>query len=147
MTYTRRVFSTYDLDTIAPLLQPMQAHMAALFDNPLLRNTYYTPPYCWSLMRGDDLVACTGIIPKRDAGYAWALLAGDIMPSGMVALHRLAGWLLTVYTSTRQQKVRTLVAEGFKQGERWVEMLGMVPVGTMEKPDGVFDHTIYERAA
>ena len=91
------------------------------------------------------MVACVGIIPKRDAGYAWALLSENLSPYGMVRVHKLATWLLTMYSKVRKQSVKVLVSEGFEKGETWVRLLGMVPVGRMEKPDGIMNYTVYEK--
>lgn len=145
MTYKRRMLRTEDFERIEPVLQEAQRPTAHLLRNPLFRNAYYTPPWCWSLEREGELVACIGIIPKRDAGYAWTLLARDLSPQGMVRVHKLAVWLLTLYSSVRRQSVKVLVSEGFRQGETWVKLLGMKPVGRMEKPDGVLNYTVYEK--
>lgn len=145
MMYRRRLLQTEDFERIQPIIQPAQKPTAHILSNPLLRNAYYTPPWCWSLERDGELVACVGIIPKRDAGYAWALLSENLSPYGMVRVHKLATWLLTMYSKVRKQSVKVLVSEGFEKGETWVRLLGMVPVGRMEKPDGIMNYTVYEK--
>lgn len=96
----------------------------------------------------DRLVICLGLIPIWPGrATTWAFLDIDISGPGMLATTR---WVIN-YLNTMQseyQRIEGTVDLEFKQGHRWLIMLGFRPEGVMESYD-LFGrtHLMYARIA
>lgn len=75
----------------------------------------------WTMRIHGRVVGCAGIIPIWPGRFqAWAYIAEDIGPAGMVALTRAVRRFLAL----QHGRIEAHVVTGFKQGERWAKLLG-----------------------
>lgn len=118
------------------MLQPAQAAMRPL----LLANGYpeaLEPRESFTGRINGRVVACAGLFHLWDGNVrGWALIAGDIGPSGMIALHRA---VKRAVDGCAARRIEVEVDTQFQQAHRWVKMLGGFEwEGTMRKysPDG-----------
>lgn len=82
-------------------------------------------------VRGEAVLAVAGVARVWEGRYqAWALLSGEVGPSGFLAVHRVVRAFLDQCAYPR---IEATVEEGFEEGHRWVRLLGM----RCETPDGM----------
>ena len=75
----------------------------------------------WTGMRGDEVVACAGLIPIWKGRFgAWSVISRSIGPDGMLSLTRAIRRGLAMQPG----RVEIIVAEGFEEGHRWARMHG-----------------------
>lgn len=75
----------------------------------------------WTMRIHGRVAGCAGIIPIWPGRFqAWAYIAADIGPAGMIALTRAVRRFLAVHDG----RIEAHVVDGFKEGERWAKMLG-----------------------
>ncbi|VVE74063.1 hypothetical protein PCA31118_04672 [Pandoraea captiosa] len=118
------------------MLQPAQAAMRPL----LLANGYpeaLEPLESFTGRIDGRVVVCAGFFTLWEGNVrAWALIAGDIGPMGMLALHRA---VRRAMISCAARRIEVEVDTNFPQAHRWVKMLGGFEwEGTMRKysPEG-----------
>lgn len=118
------------------MIQPAQAAMRPL----LLSNGYpeaLEPLDSFTGRIDGRVVACAGLFPLWEGNVrGWALIAGDIGPSGMFALHRA---VKRAIDGCAARRIEVEVDTHFPQAHRWVKMLGGFEwEGTMRKysPEG-----------
>lgn len=123
-------------DMHALMIQPAQAAMRPI----LLSNGYpeaLEPLESYSAWIDGRAVACGGFFPLWSGNVRiWAVLAGDIGPAGMLALHKVVKRGLAMCDARR---IEVEVDTEFKQAHRWVQLLGGFEwEGTMRKysPEG-----------
>lgn len=90
---------------------------------------------------GDKIICCAGLSLMWDnRAIGWVKLSKD-SGRNFVAIHKAVKLIID---SANCRRVEAYVASDFKQGKRWVKMLGMSYEGKMKafSPDGR-DHNLY----
>lgn len=107
-------------------VQPHQEGWRAEIMTTDLRALATAPNRAWSVLEGEDTLACGGFVDLgQGRGRAWALLSTR---PGMVALTRIVrrGIELSGF-----RRIDCEVAANFQPARRWAEMLGFSYEGTM----------------
>lgn len=117
------------------LLQPSQAIMQPLLDNPEYAQSLKDAGPAYSAVDGDAVFACAGFIPQWEGrAIAWALISAEA-GRHFVTITRAVKRAMDLHQFRR---VETAVAHEFPQGHRWARMLGFTREGLMRRytPDG-----------
>lgn len=117
------------------LLQPSQSIMQPLLQDPTYGPSLASAGPAYSLVDGDAVFATAGLIPQwENRAHAWALISAEVGPH-MYLLHKA---VLRTFTLHNFKRIETAVDCNFKQGHRWMELLGFEREGCMRKytPDG-----------
>lgn len=122
-------------------------HLQALIVQPAqeyARADYQRREYAEALVNGDSyaavmdgrVVACVGVLPIwQGRGDAWAIIARDIGPKGMHALHYEVRKRLQ---NVNLRRIEAACDAAFLQAHRWLYLLGFKYEGPLAKytPDG-----------
>ncbi len=125
------------------LLQPSQANMQAFMTDPEYAEQLRAAGPAYSLVVGDEVFACAGLIPQwENRAVAWALVASEA-GRHFRAIHQA---VLRTFELHPFRRIETAVLQDFEQGHRWVRMLGFEREGLMRaySPDGQ-DYDLYAR--
>jgi hypothetical protein len=117
------------------LLQPSQAMMQPMMNDPEYAEQLVQAGPAYSLVVGDEVVACAGLMPQwENRAVCWALVGANA-GRHFAAIHKAA---LRMFTLHPYRRIETAVLCGFEQGHRWMRMLGFKKEGTMAyfSPDG-----------
>ena len=82
------------------------------------------------------VAACAGVIPMWEGrGEAWAMIAGDVGPMGMLRIHHAVKRYLDL---NGLRRIEAACDAGFAQAHRWLLLLGFHYEGPLAKytPDG-----------
>jgi RimJ/RimL family protein N-acetyltransferase len=130
-------------DTERIQLQPAQEYLGRIVDICADFTELANQGLAWTIEHDDDVIAFVGFEPQwQNRATAFALLsesAGAHLP----AIHKFA---LRLLESVPYRRIEATVDVGFKQGHRWVKMLGFEIEGYMRayRPDGA-DMLLYAR--
>ena len=119
-----RPFAIGDLVGFVP--QPAQAaDFATTIANPLLCTRMAQNP-AWTALRGDRVVAASGVLEYEDCagvGLGWALFSESITPMDFFRTHRA---LLARYdaATAHLHRVEIVVDVDFENGRYWADLLG-----------------------
>lgn len=125
------------------LLQPSQAVMQPTLTSQNYGENLAKSGPAFSLVDGDSVLACSGLIPQWDnRALAWALISAEA-GSHFLAVHRGVKRAIELYPYRR---IETAVKSDFSEGHRWMGILGFAKEGTMRgyAPDGC-DYDLYAR--
>jgi len=89
----------------------------------------------WTCEKHGTIIAIGGLIPLwENRAQAWMLIAGDLK-TNMIGLHRGVKKFLA---KAPYRRIEATVDIGFKEGYRWLKMLGFEIEGYMKayRPDG-----------
>lgn len=82
----------------------------------------------WTAIENGKVLGSAGLIPVwQGHTHAWALLAADCGPAGMLLLTRAILRMLKMQAG----RIQTVVEADFVEGQRWMKVLGF----TRETPD------------
>ena len=115
-------------------VQERQAHTVPLAGPEFLSGL--TKGACYSLLDGDTVLACAGLVPEGDYWVAWAWLSEDA-GRHMVTLHRAVRTALEAVRSP----VFAYAEDAFPEAGRWLAMLGFRPIEGCAMPG----YTLYRR--
>jgi len=117
------------------LLQPSQAIMQPTMSKPEYAQSLHQAGPAYSLVDGDDVFACMGLVPQWDnRAIAWGLISAESGPH-FIMIHKAVHRTMRLHYYRR---IETAVACDFTQGHRWATMLGFEREGRMRAytPDG-----------
>lgn len=129
-------------DTDRLLIQPHQAHMREIVET-LDLTPLAAEGMAWSAVEGDTVLGIGGLSPQWDnRAVAWMLIGCDLKQH-FIPLHRAVSKMLI---RSPFRRVEATVDVGFRQGHRWMKMLGFEPEGYLRAylPDGG-DQIMYAR--
>lgn len=89
----------------------------------------------WTCEKNGQIIMIGGLIPIwEERAQVWALIAGDLR-SNMIPIHRAVKKFLA---KAPYRRIEATVDIGFKEGYRWLKMLGFEIEGYMKayRPDG-----------
>lgn len=124
-------------------LQKAQSFFGTMMNDPEYLAGLVSSGPAYTLLNGDEVLACAGIVPQwQNRAMAWALVGANA-GRAMVALHRA---VLRCFEIHPCRRIETTVASKFPEGHRWARMLGFEREGTMTAfaPDGA-DYDLYAR--
>ena len=130
-------------DTTRLDVQSAQQYMHALVDMDTDFSELSVAGYAWTAESGDEVLAIAGLLPQwENRALAWALVsksAGAHFAAIHKAVHRFV-------SAAPFRRIEATVDVGFRQGCRWIEMLGFEIEGYMRayRPDGA-DMLLYAR--
>lgn len=116
-------------------LQPAQAIMQPTLANPTYAQSLKDAGPAYSLVIGDEVLGCMGLIKQWDErAIAWGLISGGAGPH-FTRIHKA---VLATMALHRFRRIETSVTCNFENGRRWAQSLGFVYEGTMKAftPDG-----------
>lgn len=109
-------------------LQPAQRVFSEIARDPGYVQSLIDSGHAYSLVDGDEVFACAGILPQWPGrSTCWALL-GEVAGRRMVELHRA---VLRSFEMHPARRIETTVFTGFEEGHRWARMLGFEREGRM----------------
>lgn len=117
------------------LLQPSQAMMQPLLDSAEYAQSLKDAGPAYSLVDGDEVFACAGLIPQWEGrAVAWALISEEAGPHFL----RITRAVRRCFDLHPFRRIETAVSHDFQQGHRWAQMLGFTREGLMRSytPDG-----------
>lgn len=130
-------------DTQRLRIQPAQQYMTALVDMNTDFTELSTAGMAWTAECNDRVIGIAGLLPQWDnRALAWALIA-ESAGFHFASIHKSVHRFLA---ASGVRRIEATVDVDFKQGRRWVEMLGFDIEGYMRayRPDGA-DMLLYAR--
>lgn len=119
-------FKAWHLEELS--LQPSQAHFSDFFD-PAYGPSLERGGPAFSGFDGEKIVGSCGLVKHwENRATAWALL-GDTSGRNFISIHKAVDRFLDM---SEFRRIECYVDAGFKQGHRWVKMLGFTPEGYMK---------------
>ena len=97
----------------------------------------------WTIEQDNDVICVCGLAPQwTNRAIAWAVLS-DTSGKYFIKLHRI---IKKLFNHVDYCRIEATVDIGFKQGHRWMKMLGFEPEGYMKAytPSGD-DQILYAR--
>lgn len=134
-----REFRPEDVDAIEPQDRHVRA-MEAIGDWRKMIRTAAAAGPAWTALHDGRVLGVAGLgMHWQGRAEAWCLLSRDVPTRLWPAIHRAA---LRGIAGAGFRRVEATVKGRFKQGERWLAMLGFVPEGAMPAygPDGSDHH-------
>lgn len=116
-------------------LQRAQAIMQPMLVDPIYAQSLKDAGCAYSLVIGDEVHACMGLVKQWDErAIAWGLI-GEDSGKHFPKIHRA---VLATMEMHPFRRVETSVTCNFPNGRRWAGLLGFVLEGTMKAftPDG-----------
>jgi len=117
------------------MLQPAQQYTGSIADLSMDLTPLSDKGLAWTVEHDEVVIGIGGLSPQwENRAIVWALLAADIGPH-FPAIHRSVRKFL-VHAPYR--RIEAHVDVGFKQGVRWMKMLGFECEAYMKafRPDG-----------
>lgn len=117
------------------VLQPAQEYARASLENKAYGEALVGPHSFAGLIDG-RVVACAGVVPMWEGrGDAWALIANDVRPKGMLQIHFAVRRFLKM---SGFRRIEAACDVGFPQAHRWLALLGFGYEGLLKAytPDG-----------
>ena len=122
-------------DTEKIMLQPAQQYTGSITDLSVDLTPLSDQGLAWTVEHDDVVIGIGGLSPQwENRAIVWALLAGDI-GHHFPAIHRSVRRFLIMSPFRR---IEAHVDVGFKEGIRWMKMLGFECEAYMKafRPDG-----------
>lgn len=130
-------------DTEKINLQSAQQYMHAFIDMSADLSELSTAGFAWVAEHEGEVLAIAGLVPQwENRALAWALLSGNC-GEHFWGIHSAVHRFLD---QSPYRRIEAHVDAGFKQGHRWITMLGFEIEGYMKafRPDGS-DMLLYAR--
>lgn len=130
-------------DTTRLDVQTAQQYMHALVDMSVDFTELSAAGYAWTAEVDDRVLAVAGLLPQwENRALAWALIS-ESAGTHFAAIHKAVHRFIS---AAKFRRIEATVDVGFKQGCRWIELLGFEIEGYMRayRPDGA-DMLLYAR--
>lgn len=127
-------FDPYRPDDVADLvLQPAQAEMQAVLEDPYWREAVAVPGLSWTVRTNGAVVAAGGILPMTAArAMAWSWV-GAVPRRDWWRAAKFARSALRMASGRGYARIEAVVKAGFDEGHRFARALGFV----CETPEGM----------
>lgn len=125
-----RIFAFHPNHARQIKLQPAQAHVKNDLLQPGVVESLAAAGQSFTAIEGDQVIAIAGIaIQWEGRAIAWALISEDA-GKHFLAIHRAVKGFLD---QADIRRIEAFVDSDFKQGMKWIEMLGFENEGLMRK--------------
>ena len=85
----------------------------------------------YTLVDGDTVLGCAGVLIEGRVGTAWAVLSDEIRARPVVMHRQVKRTLNKIITEYQLEQILATVCEEFSAGRRWIERLGFREEGLL----------------